>query len=310
MDDHMGPRLREGTLLPLLLVAALVGCDAGEDGGLEMTDAGADSSRPDMGMAQDAGPDADRPPCVFDCPDFLRACSDECPALSDFSIVVPSQGLPPEAVTQNANNNLDVALHEGRIYLAFRTGIYHFADENVALHIVSSEDQVQWDHEATFQMGTDLREPRLLSWGGKLWLYFALLGTNPIDFEPQGMMVSQKMDQGWSDPVWFYEEGFIPWRTKVIDGTPYMITYTGGENIYDLESPDPVRVHWLTTTDGVVWEAVVPPLVWEPAAQIKQVLAAVPEYLESEPQSEQAFEPPEEYLPGTHGVLVLDPSQA
>lgn len=206
--------------------------------------------------AEDAAPDT--PTCVFDCEGFERACGDGCPTLSEFAIVVPSLGLPPEAPTQNANNNLDVVEHEGRVFLAFRTAIFHFAHEEAALHIVSSEDQTQWTYEGSFQMGTDLREPRLLSWDGKLFLYFAVLGTNPVRFEPQGMMLTERLGPGdWTDPTWFYGEGFIPWRTKVIDGVPYLITYVGGESIYELENPDPIRVHWLTTQDGETWVPVV-----------------------------------------------------
>src|SRR5215471_2315342 len=42
--------------------------------------------------------------------------------------VVPSDGLPPEVVAQQANNNLDVVRHsDGRVYLAWRTAPSHFA---------------------------------------------------------------------------------------------------------------------------------------------------------------------------------------
>jgi hypothetical protein len=134
----------------------------------------------------------------------------------------------------------------------------HFAGPDVRLYVVSSEDQVHWDFEFTVSMGTDLRETRLLSWNGRLFLYFAVLGTNPLDFSPQGMMVSERLGPGdWTEPQWFYGEGFIPWRTKVIDGVPYLLTYVGGENIYD-PVPEPIEVHWLTTSDGVNWTPVVP----------------------------------------------------
>ena len=153
---------------------------------------------------------------------------------------------------------LDVVRHDGRVYLAFRTAPYHFADAAATIHVVSSEDERVWRFEASYNIQTDLREPRFLSWDGRLFLYFAVLGTNPVDFEPEGMMVSEQRAAGdWTEAAWFHEPGFIPWRTKVVNGVPYMITYEGGENIYELDGR-PITVHWLTTTDGVEWTPVIP----------------------------------------------------
>lgn len=180
--------------------------------------------------------------------------------LDNFHKVVPSEGLPSEVDLQNANNNLDVVMHQGRYYLGFRTAPTHFASPSTRLYIVSSTDQTNWRFEWSYSMNTDLREPRFLSYDGKLFMYFAVLGTNALDFEPKAMMVTEYKGPGdWTTPVNFYmpEEGFIPWRTKVVDGVPYMITYIGGENIYDYGSGEPMEVHWLTTTDGYTWEPVI-----------------------------------------------------
>src|SRR5262245_18996752 len=50
------------------------------------------------------------------------ACGSEPePFLEPPSVVVPGSGLPPEINLLDANNNLDVVAHEGRIYFAFRT---------------------------------------------------------------------------------------------------------------------------------------------------------------------------------------------
>ena len=180
-------------------------------------------------------------------------------------LIVPSEGLPPAVILRQANNNLDVVSHNGRVYLAFRTAPSHFASSKVTIYVVSSEDETSWDFETAFELGTDLREPRFLSWSGRLFLYFALLGTSPINFEPGEFMVSEYLGPGnWSPEQSCYEPGFIPWRTKVIDGVPYMLAYVGGEGIYDLDA-EPIRVHWLTTKDGYDWEPVIPdqPVVLE-----------------------------------------------
>ncbi len=167
--------------------------------------------------------------------------------------VVPGAGLPAEVEPQNANNNLDIILHEGRYYLAFRTAPLHFASRQTVMYVVSSDDQLTWTYETENAMQTDLREPRFVSWQGRLWLYFAVLGKQPARFEPAEARVMERTSDGqWTDPEPFYEPGFIPWRIRAHDERLWLIGYTGGENIYEMGS-DPVRIHWLTSDDGVTW---------------------------------------------------------
>jgi hypothetical protein len=45
-----------------------------------------------------------------------------------------------------------------------------------------------WTFEHTVALGTDVREPRFLSFQGKLQLLFFQAGTNPAAFEPQRML--------------------------------------------------------------------------------------------------------------------------
>jgi hypothetical protein len=49
--------------------------------------------------------------------------------------------------------------------------------------LLRTNDEVTWDFEAKICLGTDLREPRLLSWNGMLFLYFAVLGKDAKKFE-------------------------------------------------------------------------------------------------------------------------------
>ena len=102
------------------------------------------------------------------------------PSLGTPEIVVPGSGLPPQVTSQDSNNNLDVVRHDGRVFLAFRTGPSHFAHTDVQMYVVSSTDQKNWRFETNIALGTDVREPRFLSWQGKLHLYFAVLGSNPL----------------------------------------------------------------------------------------------------------------------------------
>lgn len=210
---------------------------------------------PEAGVAPDASIPltAARPqPGVGD-PEALAA------SIGDEIYVVPSEGMPDRILIQNANNNLDVTRFQGRTYLAFRTAPTHFASEDTQMHIVSSDDLVTWTHEASIVMGTDVREPRLLAWDGRLFLYFAVLGQRWWDFEPQGTKVMERLSASrWTEPVDLFDEpGFIPWRTKVVDGVPYMIAYNGGEDIYDPGEAH-LEVHWLTTSDGYHWRGVNP----------------------------------------------------
>lgn len=172
--------------------------------------------------------------------------------------VIPGPGLPAELVPMPSNNNVDVVRHEGRVYLGWRTGPNHFASAEVLMHVISSEDEVTWTHEATFDLDTDLREPRFLSHDGRLFLYFAVLGTNRLAFEPMGIRFSERVAGTWSEhaPVEGMT-GYVVWRTKVERGTPYMSAYLGGEHIYRFDG-EPLFVELRTTDDGAIWRPLTP----------------------------------------------------
>ena len=202
-----------------------------------------------------AGPDAAPPPAAEG---TLDATPPPPPTVDEVRAVVPGPGLPPEVVLQAANNNLDLVTHDGRLFFAFRTAPSHFASAETRLYIVSTDDEVHWRYEGEFFEGTDLREPRLLSLNNKLFLYYAVLGKERLAFEPQGMRVTEYRRPGdWTPPEWFYGEGFIPWRARLLNGTAYLVAYIGGENLYEIDG-EPVEVHWLKTADGRHFEPVVP----------------------------------------------------
>lgn len=173
-------------------------------------------------------------------------------------VVVPSAGIPDEAGVQNANNNLSVARHDGRVFLAFRTAPNHFASREARMVVISSVDEQTWRFEGRFHLDRDLREPQLLSTPNGLLLYFALLGTNPTAFEPGGTVGSRYAGPGdWSEPAPVFGDDFIPWRIRPSpDGGFEVVGYTGGAGVYDL-SGDPLRVVWLRSDDGLTWEPAV-----------------------------------------------------
>src|SRR5262252_5391701 len=89
--------------------------------------------------------------------------------VSDPMPVVPSAGLPRGLELSRSNNNLALALHDGRLFLAFRTAPIHFASPKARIAVLSSPDLGRsWTLETTFATGRDLREPFLLEVGGRL----------------------------------------------------------------------------------------------------------------------------------------------
>lgn len=203
-------------------------------------------------------------PCYVKEPSSASVCDVlDCNALasSEAVTVVPSAAMPAGVVSQHSHNNLDIAWHAGRLFFAFRTAPTHFASEEVVLYVVSTTDLQTWVLEAQFAMQKDLREPRFLTLGDRLFLYFARLGEVTFTFDPEAMMVSEQLDGCiWSEAEEIAptgEPGFIPWRARELDGRGQLMGYVGGENIYEIGG-EGTAVHWLETLDGRSFEAVVP----------------------------------------------------
>jgi hypothetical protein len=186
--------------------------------------------------------------------------------------IVPSDGLPAAVDVKRSNNNLDVTRFGGRTYLAFRSADSHFAGDTTVIHVVSSEDERAWRPEARFAIRRDLREPRWLPLGGRLFLYLSVLGSSSYAFEPErvdvtelvapdGPAASARLASSAADsppsgsfgplePIGL--PGRVAWRTRVIDGRGFMTAYRGGEHLYSL-GREPMAVELYATTDGRHW---------------------------------------------------------
>ena len=173
--------------------------------------------------------------------------------------VIPSPGLPAEASLGDANNNLDALRHsDGSVYLAFRTAPHHFASPETRILVLRSQDEENWTFERAFELGTDLREPRLLSSGDELFLYVSRLGSNPWAFEPQGMSLSVRSVSGtWSDLEPFGPPGSIAWRARHIQNSLALLAYRGGEMTYEFTAPQQ-RIDLWRSRNGRNWE------LWDP----------------------------------------------
>ena len=176
------------------------------------------------------------------------------PELGDLRWVVPSPEIPAEIVPQASNNNVSIALFNERLFMAWRSSETHFASAGSAMHMVSSEDLgATWDFEASWTLGTDVREPLLYVVGGTLFFQFFEAGTDPLAFEPiQIWRVEYEGPGNWTEPVSWGEESEVPWEVVVRDEEAWMTTYVGGH--YDLDGDEAaVEVRLNHSLDGRTW---------------------------------------------------------
>ena len=178
------------------------------------------------------------------------------PELSAARWVVPSVALPSEIVPQASNNNVSIYLHDGLLYMGFRSSETHFASEDSRIHLVSSDDLgVTWDFEGTWALGADAREPLLYAVGDQLFFQFFEAGTDPLAFEPRQIWRTEYRGPGdWTEPVSWGEETEVPWEVVVRDEGAWMTSYAGGH--YDLTGgEEEVELRLNFSTDGRAWEA-------------------------------------------------------
>jgi hypothetical protein len=172
--------------------------------------------------------------------------------------VVPGAAAVAGVDVMRSNNNLDVCDHGGRRYLAWRTAPHHFASARAHLHVVSSVDRGgTWSHETTVHLGRDVREPRFLSWDGRLFLYFFTLGTSAVRFEPDRVHVTELTATGWTSPEPISRTGVVEWRPRLLGGVPVMSVYIGADTTYGAH-PEPTTVELWTTDDGRAWRPLDP----------------------------------------------------
>jgi hypothetical protein len=168
---------------------------------------------------------------------------------------VPGPGLPPTVEVGAANNNLDLARHDGELYLAWRTGPTHFASAEAAIHVVRGRPGA-WDHELTVALGRDVREPRLVSWQGRLLLYWFSAGTAPLRFEPERVWVSARRGPGsWGPPEVVAGPDHVVWRVRPVGGRLLMSLYRHAATLYTAH-PRALSVELWGSEDGFTWAPV------------------------------------------------------
>ncbi len=172
--------------------------------------------------------------------------------------VAPGPNLPAEVKPMRSNNNLDIVMFQGRLFFAFRTAPNHFAGTKVVHYILSSSDLGKsWDFEAKVFMGSDMREPRFLVVGDKLFYYNFQAGKNMFSFTPEhDWMMERKALGSWTAPKQVFKDKCVLWRTKTIAGTAYATAYCG-EGEYTGGNAG-IQIYLLFTKDGYNFEPVDP----------------------------------------------------
>jgi hypothetical protein len=174
---------------------------------------------------------------------------------SEPRFVVPSAGLPPQVEPLPSNANVDISFHDGRLFMAWRSAPRHFASAETKMYVVSSSDTgVTWEFEREIALGTDVREPRLLSLNGRLQLLFFEAGHDPLAFEPKRILRTFRNGLGdWSDLEVLVDEPEVPWDLKVRQGVAFLTSYQGEH--YGTGESD-VRVLFKSSSDGIVFTPV------------------------------------------------------
>lgn len=166
------------------------------------------------------------------------------PHVSEPRFVVPGDGLP--VPPQPANNNVAITIVGGLTFMAWRTAPTHFASDQTEMHVVSSSTSGSpWTDEATFALGTDVREPAFLLTDGVLSLSFFEAGSDPFEFEPKAVWRAERCGAGEWTAEAISEGEKVPWDVKTRDGITLRTAYSGdhyGDGNLDL--------HLETTGDG------------------------------------------------------------
>jgi hypothetical protein len=171
--------------------------------------------------------------------------------------LVPGPGLPETVHVGASNNNLDLASHDGETVLAWRTASTHLATADAAIHVVRGRPGA-WTHELTVAVGTDVREPRLVSWRGRLLLYWFTAGTAPLKFQPDRIWVAERTAPGrWEHHGPLSGPDHVVWRVRAVGDRLLMTVYRHAGTLFTAH-PVALSVELWTSDDGLSWSPLDP----------------------------------------------------
>lgn len=195
--------------------------------------------------------------CMLSC---TETGIEESPAPREFDVVaseprfiIPGDGLPTQFQTFASNNNVDILLHDDRLFLAWRAAPVHFAGTETRMYVMSSRDNGEtWDYEHEIFLRTDMREPRLLAFDGYLQLMFFEAGSDPGQFTPRRLWRARRLGPAqWSALEILTDSGEVPWDLKIRDGIAYRTSYEGEH--YGSGETSEVAVFFKQSEDGTTW---------------------------------------------------------
>jgi hypothetical protein len=190
--------------------------------------------------------------------------------ISEPTAVAPGPGMPADLVLGRSNNNLDVVRHDGRLWLGLRTAPTHFASSAARIEVLVSDDEGgTWARDRTIEMHRDVREPRLVSWQGRLLLYWFTAGTRGARFQPDVIWMSERTPGGgWDAPAAISPPDCVVWRVRPVDDRLCMTLYRGAGSLFTTH-PVSLTVELWISDDGRIWQPADPihPVVHEGGAE-------------------------------------------
>ncbi len=150
------------------------------------------------------------------------------------------------------NENTDLAIFQGAIYLVHRTAESQILGPNSALHIYRSTDQGKTFTETALidaPSDRDLRDPHFYQVNGQL--YFAALTRLPVvsehDADVDTITIGYRTSDGvnWEPLGQLAPDTWSFWRVQEVNGTFYSAAYQDGD----------ASIKLFSSTDGVAWTA-------------------------------------------------------
>lgn len=171
-----------------------------------------------------------------------------CPVFSEILWIVPSVHLPPDVKFQNSNNNVSACIFNKRLYMAFRTGPFHFASKKTGMYIISTNDFKRWKKEFEIFNGRDIREPYLTVINDTLHFYFFSSGTKMTTFKPERINHYVLTENTWTRQPDVLEKTEVHWEIKKRYNKIYLTSYAGEH--YKLKGESNLILNFKHTNDG------------------------------------------------------------
>ncbi len=119
-----------------------------------------------------------------------------------------------------------MVVFSGRKYLAFRTSPFHMPGRHSKIVVLSKKDKQPWHFEKEFNFSNfDCRDPKLVVYGKKLYLFFSLAKANKYHFAPMGVMRCQLDKLDWTEPKQIYPKNYFLSQIRIISNQLYLCLY-------------------------------------------------------------------------------------